>query len=61
MSEEGHSSTTTRVVTERFDKIWHGRPLAVGRSLYALLPVLVVAWIANYLHFSEFGFYEDDW
>jgi hypothetical protein len=61
MSEEGHSSTTTRVVTERFHKIWHGRPLAVRRSLYALLPVLVVAWIANYLHFSEFGFYEDDW
>jgi hypothetical protein len=26
-----------------------------------LLAIVVVGWISNYLHFRDFGFYEDDW
>lgn len=28
---------------------------------YSLLLILTVAWIANYLHFTHFGLYDDDW
>jgi hypothetical protein len=31
------------------------------RRTYPVLLIVVVAWIANFLHFTEFGFYEDDW
>ena len=31
------------------------------RSGYPLIFVLGTGWIANFLHFTAFGFYEDDW
>src|SRR5579883_3228376 len=33
--------------------------IVIDRSILAL--VATVAWIANYLHFAQFGLYEDDW
>jgi hypothetical protein len=29
--------------------------------IYPSLLIVVIAWVANYLHFNSFGFYEDDW
>lgn len=31
------------------------------RPAYPLLLVVSVCWVANYLHFTAFGYYEDDW
>jgi hypothetical protein len=31
------------------------------RNWYSLTLIISVAWIANYLHFTSFGLYEDDW
>jgi hypothetical protein len=36
----------------------------LGRAVRGALPILLilgVAWISRYLHFHEFGLYEDDW
>ncbi len=33
----------------------------IARHYPFLLFIFAVAWVANYLHFTEFGFYEDDW
>src|SRR5687768_2042863 len=31
------------------------------RNWYSRGLIIIVAWIANYLHFTSFGLYEDDW
>jgi hypothetical protein len=28
---------------------------------FSLLLIIIVAWVAHYLHFTQFGLYEDDW
>src|SRR5688572_11828320 len=28
---------------------------------YPLILIVAVAWFANFLHFTSFGYYEDDW
>lgn len=31
------------------------------RSAHPVALIILIAWVANYLHFTSFGFYEDDW
>ena len=42
----------------------HHRPRLLSvfsAEAYSLLAIIAVLWVGNFLHFSEFGFYEDDW
>jgi hypothetical protein len=54
----GRSST-------QLDAIRLSRPapwtLYLSRNGYSFLLIVLVAWLANYLHFTRFGLYEDDW
>lgn len=34
---------------------------AAGARGYPLVLIAAVAWLANFLHFTSFGYYEDDW
>ena len=48
---------------ETFPRQHHRPRLLAGFSAeaYSLLAIIAVLWVGNFLHLSDFGFYEDDW
>jgi hypothetical protein len=61
VSESGGMQVDASAVTEAPTGKRHKLPLPTRLFQLNLLVIAAVAWVANYTHFTQFGFYEDDW